>query len=190
MPNFRKRNSKEPKAIIFDIDGVVCDSSERFKRIKWEFATEFNKTQSLESLKKYINSIKDYNRDCDGDELIEFGRDLLYNFIQKYDNTTVFFITARGISAFDNTFNWLKKHGLIDTEDKLYMYPENFESKDYKPVGAKEHAQWKADIVKQLMKQYQIVCAVDDSKDNCDAYKELGVPVLHFYYPLEGSVLV
>jgi len=39
------------------------------------------------------------------------------------------------------------------------------------------------------MKDYEIVCAVDDSEDNIQAYNDLKIPTLKFCVPI-GRVLV
>jgi len=57
------------KALIFDIDGVVADSSQRFKRLNLDAFTR-------QDAKAWIKSVEWYNADCRGDEVIDLGVDL------------------------------------------------------------------------------------------------------------------
>ena len=137
-----KTAKKKPKALIFDIDGVVCDSSERFKRIDLEAFKNKDKNA-------FIKSLKEYNKDCVGDIIIDKGLDLLYMLESNYKPYRVFFVTARGSYGYDPTLDWLKDENIWDDNYELIMQPEDFD--DWEFTTQKDHAEFKKNVAKEKL---------------------------------------
>ena len=87
MPNQKRIFKSKPRAIIMDLDGVLVDSSERFKRLDLD---AFENRDKL----TYMKSVKDYSKDCVGDIVIPDGFNLLKSLVELSPN--IFFVTARG----------------------------------------------------------------------------------------------
>jgi hypothetical protein len=168
------------KALIFDIDGVVADSSQRFKRLNLDAFTR-------QDAKAWIKSVEWYNADCRGDEVIDLGVDLLQMLCEFYKPDCVFFITARGQGGYKPTLQWLKDEGIWDDDCRLIMQPEDFDN--YHFYTQSDHASYKKKEALKIMENYEIVYAVDDSEDNVQVYRDLKIPTLKFCVPI-GRVLV
>ncbi len=169
-------------AIIFDIDGVVCDSSSRFKRLNIDAYIKKDK-------KAFANSIKWYEMDCEGDTIIESGVKLLESLTNTLNISKVFFITARGEGGREPTMRWLSDSGIIRESDELIMHPEALDEEfEFKTPAV--HANWKKQEAEKIMKQYNVLFAVDDSEDNINAYSSLGITCIKFISPMLGRVLV
>lgn len=173
---------KKRTTIIFDIDGVVCDSSSRFKRLNIDAYIRKDKPA-------FINSIKWYESDCEGDKVIESGVKLLESLTNTLNINKVFFITARGNGGRTPTTQWLLDAGILKDGDELIMHPETLDEEfEFKtPVV---HANWKKSEAEKIMKQYNVLFAVDDSEDNINAYSSLGITCIKFISPMLGRVLV
>ena len=191
LPQMLETLKSKPKAIIFDLDGVLVDSSVRFKRLDL-FAYE-NKDKLA-----YIESLKQYSKDCFGDIIIDEGFNLLKSLMGFCPN--IFFLTARGEPGRKSTLAWIQENiydPLILEEStdtfnwSLIMQPENLDYlDDFNFSTQYEHAQYKKNEAKKLMEQYEIIYAVDDSWLNCEAFISLGITTLHFVKPNLGRVLV
>ena len=168
------------KALIFDLDGVVADSSQRFKRLNLD-------AYNRRDLAAWTKSVQWYNADCRGDEVIDLGVDLLDMLCTFYKPDRVFFITARGAGGYTPTFQWLQDEGIWSEDCVLVMQPEDFDN--YNFTTQSDHASFKKNAAMQLMLDYEIVYAVDDSEDNIQAYRDLKIPTLKFNVPT-GRMLV
>jgi len=171
---------KKPKAVIFDIDGVICDSSERFKRIDMDAWNKRNK-------KAFVKSIRHYNSDCVGDVPIDTGISLLNHYASDHK---VFFITARGSEGYAPTLNWLKDNfpRFDENESVLIMNPED--TNKFQFTTQFDHAEYKKREAQKIIEDYDVVFAIDDSDLNCRAYQSINIPTLLFSIPQLGRVLV
>lgn len=170
--------------MIFDIDGVICDSSTRFKRLNMR---AYNRKQR----NAFVKSVNAYNADCKGDKPLKFGMELLTALENYYKPDKIFFITARGIGGYIPTLNWLKRQSFwiyMGVKCELIMNEEDLDNFEFSSQF--EHANYKKRTAKALMEKYDIIIAVDDSEDNCNAYNTLNIPVLKFTAPNLGRVLV
>lgn len=170
----------KPNAVIFDLDGVLVDSSERFKRLNMEAYNNKNK-------KDFVKSVRHYNSDCVGDQVIETGFHLLNHYAEDHK---VFFITARGSEGYAPTLNWLREHfpKYDECEAELIMHPED--TNHFKFTTQFDHAEYKKNEAKKILEHYNVKVAVDDSDLNCRAYQSLNIPTLLFCVPDLGRVLV
>lgn len=169
-------------ALVFDIDGVICDSSKRFKRLNLNAYNRRDKNA-------FIKSLQWYQADCRGDKVIKEGVELLSALIEHYFPTKVFFITARGEGGYSPTLGWLKKETPWNENFELIMHPETLDD-EFEFKSPQIHADWKKNTTSKIMENYDILFAVDDSEDNIKAYNSLNIPVLKFAAPNLGRVLV
>lgn len=171
---------KKPKAVIFDIDGVICDSSKRFERLDMDAFNKRNK-------KAFVQSVRNYNSNCDGDIPILTGMSILNYYAEDHK---IFFITARGSEGYAPTENWLKNHfPKFDKNDSvLIMHPEDTNNFSFKSQF--DHAEFKKREALKILEDYDVVFAIDDSDLNCRGYQSLDIPTLLFTIPKLGRVLV
>jgi len=131
---------------IIDLDGVVADSTERFKRatnngkINWGIAFD----PSLVSL----------------DTLIEDADEVISELCRLGD---VVYLTSRPESMWEATHGWLWLHGLA--KPGIICKPE---SDKYTKT-----AKWKADEVLSCSLRYRYVVFIDDDLKNLNAVREL-----------------
>jgi hypothetical protein len=168
------------KALIFDLDGCLVNSSARFKRLNLD-------AYNRRDINAWTKSVQWYNADWRGDEVIELGVDLLDMLCSFYKPDRVFFITARGAGGYAPTFMWLQDEGIWDEDCMLIMHPEDFDN--YQFTTQSDHAAFKKNTAMEIMNDYEIVYAVDDSEDNVQAYRDLKIPTLKFCVPV-GRMLV
>jgi hypothetical protein len=188
MPDQKRIFKSKPQAIIMDLDGVLVDSSERFKRLDLD---AFENRDKL----TYMKSVKDYSKDCVGDIVIPEGFNLLKSLVEFSPN--IFFVTARGETGRNPTLDWMNDNicdpMILDKSNKVFnwsliMHPENLDNYDFSTQH--DHAEYKKKEAKKLMEQYEIIYAVDDSWLNCEAFISLDITTLHFVKPNLGRVLV
>ena len=183
MLNPKYTETPKKRALIFDLDGVLVDSSFRFKRLDLEAIKN-------KDTKAFVKSIHWYNSDCDGDSIIETGAQFLWSLCNYYHPEKVFFITARGQGGYEPTLRFLKERNIFGPDhwqNELIMNPEDLDNFDFERL---DHAAWKGSVAKELMNEYNILLAVDDGEQNCQEFFKLGIPVLKFMMPGLGKVLI
>jgi hypothetical protein len=170
----------KPKAVIFDLDGVLVNSAERFKRLDMDAYNKRNK-------KNFVKSVRHYNSNCDGDQVIPLGMLLLKTLCKDHK---IFFITARGIEGYAPTLNWITSNfdDFFSSDAELIMHPED--TNNFKFSTQFDHAEFKKREACKIMESHDITCAIDDSIDNIRAYISLGIPTLQMTVPNLGKVLV
>ena len=171
------------KAIIFDIDGVVCDCSERIAR--------YSDYKALErgDYNAFRVSMRAYNTaPVDEDIPIEHGIKLLRSLIDFHNPEHFTFLTSRGGESRANTLGWLKEHVFSWlTDDNLIMRPEYIETepgifwREGEPKFC--HIEFKRGETLKLAQNFDIVMAADDHLPICEMYQDLGVPALHVKFP-------
>jgi FMN phosphatase YigB (HAD superfamily) len=174
---------KKKTAIIFDIDGVLVDSSTRFKRIDLD-------AFQCKDKERFVQSLRDYGADCEGDKIIPAGAELLWSLCNYYIPEKIFFITARGTGGYEPTMQWLKANNLFgpdEYENELIMKPEDLDNFEFENM---DDAAWKGKEVAKLMKKYDILLAVDDSEANCSSFHSRGIPTLKFMAPGIGKLII
>ena len=171
------------KAIIFDLDACIVDSSSRFNKIDLDAFERKDHNTFARSLEKYQENTK-------GDEVIDDGIDLLVALTNFYKPDRVFFLTARGSGAEKITLNWLKQENIWDSNYQLICRPEDLDSEDYKITDQLDHAKFKKETARKLMETYEILMCVDDSSLNCACFVELGLTTLQFHKANLGRMLV
>ena len=171
------------KAIIYDLDNVLVKSEARFKRIDLDAYEKQDK-------ERYIQSILEYSKDCEGDEPIDCGIDLLTALTNLYKPDKIFFITARGIANYHPTLQWLKDENIWDNKCSLIMRDEKLDLENFKFTSQDIDAEYKRLEAMEIMKNYDVLMAVDDSLINCEAFASLGIPTIHFIIPGLGRALI
>jgi len=171
------------KAIIIDLDNILVNSQNRFKRLDMD---AYEKKDS----KNFIKSIYEYNKDCAGDTVIEEGLDLLTMLTNFYKPNKIFFITARGENNRVPTLKWLKEENIWDNTCELIMHDEKLIEEDYSFNSQDIHAKYKRNAALKIQETYDILIAVDDSENNCQAYCNIGIPTIKFMIPGLGRTLI
>ena len=143
------------KAIVFDIDGVILDTSFLFDEIfrlglkgdaMWDYFYENCNSEKVQFIKGFeelyitLHSLK-------VDESIKF-----------------ILLTSRNEKGREGTEKKLRP--ICGSFDALYMRPEG----DYRDSQV-----LKKETLQQLQKVYDIILFIDDDLKNCEAAKELGI---------------
>lgn len=171
------------KLLIFDIDGVVCDSSVRLSKYSDESALvrgDYNAFRA--SMHAYgLASVED-------DVPIAPGIDLFHSLRNFYNPERVIFLTSRGGVGRVNTLKWLRDYVVPDfSGEDLIMRPVDIE---YEPgvfwregdmkFSATDFKRWE---VLRLLGDYDVMMAVDDHLPICEMYESLGINALHVKFP-------
>lgn len=140
------------KAIIVDLDGTLCDSSQRKKYV--------NGTQKKNWKRFYEDLVHDYPN--------EWCKELVYNFFKN--GCHIIFITGRPEEYRDLTLDWLEKHLQWLSNFDLHMRPRGDYRKDYilKQEIFDEHVRYK----------YNVLFCIDDRKQVVDGWRSIGLTCL------------
>jgi predicted secreted acid phosphatase len=148
------------KAVLFDIDGVIADSSERLK-----LATSYDPP--------------DWNAYDIGpyDDTPIGGWIALVNLL--YPHYEVILVTARHLRGQNraHTVEWLERHGVM--YDQLIMCPEH---------AGQDLRTFKKDTAERIMNTYKVVLAVDDRLAHCEDYEALGIATIHVRVEADFSI--
>lgn len=142
------------KYIIFDLDNCLSNDSWRIPQIDW--------SQS-DPGKRYAN----YHKNC---ALDMPGNYLAYLHALRANNAQPIFLTARPLSARQDTQRWLER--CLDVSDAILMMRNEGDHRPSKEL--------KRSMLDQLLEYnvqwHQIVRAYDDREDIVSMYKECGIP--------------
>lgn len=148
------------KCIVCDIDGVIFDTAELLQ--KFESLPEAEKWNqfNLHATRLEVNVSFD---------LI----DIIEAYAEKH-RATVAFVTARSDVIYSKTLRQLLHYfNKIKTCNcGLYMRKEGDTS---------SAADVKEEILEQLEKEFDIVLAIDDEKENCEMFKRHGILTMQVY---------
>jgi len=136
-------NKNKPIGIIFDIDGCISESSKRFSKLDITAALSGDKA-------KYIESIREYDKDCFEDSIIEPGLDLLIALTNFYNPEKIFFITARGGGNRGPALQWLKDENIWDDKCELIMREEDLDVNNFQITFQEDHAIYKQETAREL----------------------------------------
>lgn len=144
------------RAVVFDIDGVLLNIDCILDEIR---ARGLSGAEEYEYFYEHCNDSRV--------KVIEGGR-RFYNFIRYCDDYVYcILLTARNEKVRDKTLKRLADDGILC--DRLYM----------RKVGdTRSDAAVKKEYLQEIMKDFDIICFVDDDADNCAMAKELGLFVL------------
>lgn len=170
------------KVVIFDIDGVVVDSSVRHDRLRFDYV-------QAGDYRGFIESLYDYNKDVADDVVIDSGVSLLEWVDDFYSPDEIVFSTARMECGRGPTFEQLKMIWPSIRPDDLFMMPDMFfdgqewlfDSNLLGPwvMDALASVPQKRRVIEELRsRDWEVVLAVDDHPEVCDLYTSMGVPVL------------
>lgn len=169
------------KIIVCDIDGVICDCSNRLERHSdWDafHRGDYN---------AFYASMHHYNQaSLDDDLVIQSGVDLVYGLRQIHEGSSIKFLTSRGIESYSSTLDWLRQYFPVLSEN-LIMNPHNQEISPgvYWEDGSERfcHVKFKRGEILKLLDDYDIVYALDDYAPICEMYQSLGINCLHIMWP-------
>lgn len=150
-------NNKKVRAVIFDIDGVILDSSVVFQQIEkkglkgeavWNYFDKYANSDIVFSNKKIIKLIEDF-------------------YILGYK---IIILTARSEA--------IRKHTMFRLNLEFYNHTES--KIEYELYMRKEDDKTPASEVKEkhlnyILKFHDIFCAYDDDEKNCQMFHENGI---------------
>lgn len=144
---------KKPKAIVFDIDGVLLKTDFILKEIeekglkgdvKWEYFYEHCNSDRVKAIPNMV-------------ELYKAIQTSAYHYI-------MIICTARNRDNCYALVNKLKQE--VIPFDFIYMRKSN---------DLRSDTDVKRDLLKQIQEQYDIVAFIDDKQENCEMAKSLGI---------------
>lgn len=178
LPMQRKR------VIVSDIDGVLADSSARLREHLSQQRRMVDHNTWLKSWWPYNTSPKILE-----DIPIHRGIELFHALMVGFRADEFRFITARGSEGIDLTRRWLIEHVIGEDfpEEWLIMQPQLEEiapgivwrpgMPKYDPVDQKRVQ------ISSLMSEHDVLVAIDDRPDICQAYWHLGVHAMLVRFP-------
>ncbi len=170
----------KPRILLFDLDGVLIDCSERAKR--------HVDIEALESgdYNRYVASFNDFSQTVDGDCVILEGVELYQILLKGVDAKLVGFLTARCESSTRMTQEFLQPY-LGDIEQRWWFrkqrIPDELGLFWREGDSLFSPAEYKREMIRQIQQEYEIVLAIDDHPDICRMYQEEGIPNLQFRVP-------
>lgn len=140
-----------PRAVIWDLDGTLSDDKARAHFVEVERGR-------ARDWKSYFDAI-------DTDPPIAASMEVLR--AMHAAGLRILFLTGRPEYTRPKTMRWLQANGLTEY-DALIMRPDG----EYRPAGF-----FKADVVDDLRREYELVCAFEDRIDVAEQLRQAGVPV-------------
>lgn len=158
---------KRINAIIIDLDGVFFDSRELYKKIK---EVTSSKDEEIRRYGLYLEELKS-NSWC---------LELICNMIKSHK---ILFVTARSADKFDVTEGTIAKE-LIDYAstyhpDLTLHQMNNYDIFMRRPDDFKSDTEYKRGALKDLIRFYNIIFALDDNPEISKMYHEEGIPSLN-----------
>jgi len=138
------------EAIILDLDGTLCDNTERSNII----ADPREWTHLYTSIPN--------------DKLNTWAYELAVNM--SVNGLNVLLVTGRPAKYRKTTNNWLKTHCEVKFYDSLYMRLNN----DFRP----DHFV-KKDILKTILLKHDVLFAIDDRVSVCNMFYDEGITALY-----------
>jgi len=150
-----------PKAVVFDIDGVLVDSSRRFNKALEEVGAKDPKELTGEKRKRFWEvflSEKYLHLDNPNEEYVERLREY------RAQGYKIIILTGRPERLRRATEEQLRRFGV--EYDEIVFRPEGDYSKDH---------EFKARELAKLMQRYTIEAVYDDSEAVVEAASRLGI---------------
>ncbi len=171
-----------PRVLLYDIDGCVANSQDRFKR-----------SGGLEALSsgdynEFRKAMIRYSSDYYDDVPLQYGIDFLEQMRSQNDVSRMIALTARGEEGREQTLVWLREHMPWRVEENdLVMRPAytEYEPGVYWREGEPKFnpVDYKREFALQLAMSHEVVMAVDDHYDIAHAYWEIGIPAICLMIP-------
>lgn len=144
-------------AVVFDIDGVLCDNSAQVRQRAHEILSEEGDVTDPANWAEHNKQI--------GTWPAHEGWAQLARVLHR-GGYTVVMLTNRPEELRHETGLWLHRRGIPC--DRLVMFQDG---QDY--YGSKEVA------LGDLLREFHVLLAVDDSTGHCQMYEQAGVPNIH-----------
>lgn len=142
--------TSKPRAVIFDIDGTLADSSHRRDIITdWVNATD-------EEIEQYASL---YHLDTPIAPVVELARTL------HTAGFAIVLLTSRDCTQYERTAEWMKDHGV--PFDELYVR-DSIEDRRPSPV-------YKLEMLNRIREKYTVEFAIDDERGVARMFRENGV---------------
>lgn len=141
-------------AIICDIDGVLVDTS-------WIF----DKTDDMTTDEKWDFFNRNANNSGNKTNL---DLVMILDKLKYFAGYQILFVTTRSDIIYKPTLLMLKRL-FVSNHFELYMRREGDLSPSYEV---------KQKILNDIREKYNIVCAIDDDRDNCEMFKNNGITTM------------
>jgi phosphoglycolate phosphatase-like HAD superfamily hydrolase len=139
------------RAVIWDLDGTLSDDRARAHFVEVEEGR-------MPDWKSYFDAIEEDPPIAASIAILQAVRE---------SGIRIIYLTGRPEFTREATERWLEANGL-DEYDLLLMRPE----------WERRHAgRFKVDVVRDLRRNYEIVCAFEDRIDVAEALRQSGIPV-------------
>jgi len=148
------------KIIIVDIDGTISDTAHRNKYLEGKD----------KDWKSFFENMKD---DKPLDSFFEMIQGVINNAVIN-ENCEVAFVTGRPENYRTATNQWLLSHEIGFPNMHLIMRPEGNFDPSY---------EFKQSVLKDQLKDYKIVLAIDDNHKDCEMYRRNRIAVLQVLPP-------
>lgn len=142
----------KPRAVVFDIDGVLCDTSERIARV-------LAVPRAARDWPAYYASMAEWPP--------TEGWPVLVGLLWESGHTVVL-LTARYEKCRTDTEQWLARHDI--RYDHLIMRPNDCPLMDFKGPE-----------MRRLLERFEVALAVDDEDAHLVGFRDLGVPCLRVH---------
>ncbi|HEX5727666.1 MAG TPA: HAD family acid phosphatase [Longimicrobiaceae bacterium] len=160
-PQRRSGRRRQPKAVVWDLDGTLSDDRARAHFVEVEQGRARDWTS-------YFDAI-------DQDPPIAASMEVLSAL--RAAGLRIVFLTGRPEYTRDKTERWLEANGLTDY-DVLLMRPRG----DLRPAGL-----FKVDEIARLRERYELVCAFEDRIDVAGHLRDAGLPVFLYGAGMEAA---
>ena len=175
---------QKKRIIVSDIDGVLADSSERLRE-------HLSVTGDFRDHNAWLQQWRPFNTSPKilEDIPIRDGIDLFHALRVGLSADEFRFITARGAEGHSLTRRWLIEHVVGDDfpSEWLIMQPELEEIEPgivWKPgMPTYDAVDQKRSQISSLLEEHDILLAIDDRPDICQAYWHLGVHAVLVKFP-------
>lgn len=172
----------KPTCLIYDLDGLVVDSSARLRSYVDHSA------QSKGDFETYYTGLYHWSQTTEGDEPIAAGIVLVQSLINHLRPDRVLALTARGEEGRTPTLAWMQQNlPWNPCSEDLIMGEGRFpdaSGRVYNSLARNLHAvEHKHEKILLLQSQYRILFALDDHPGICKMYQDMGVPTLQALWP-------
>lgn len=167
---------KRRKAVIYDLDGTVVDSTARIMKYLDLDAKARGDHEA------YRKSHIGYASTTEGDVVIPSGVRLVQALIQAH-NAVPIALTSRGNDGRGPTLRFLQQHMPWIVRDWfLYMRPERRDDPT-DSLWRGTHAEVKAWALDSIEKEFEVIAVIDDNPHVCEMVQKRGLLAIQVYHP-------
>ena len=177
-PLYAKVSGERPKAAVFDLDGTVFDTFQRFKDARRAGLVDkdgkpvakgmMSKGKAWQKRNKFLYSKKNLAKD----KLIPGAKELISQL--STDGYIIIYLTARPKEYYTEILGQLESNGLPlyrDSTDRVMLIT--------KPGGGPSATKYKGNEIRQLQGEFTVEMLFDDEREVLEEASKYGVPGLY-----------